>query len=81
MTALVGDVQQWRDGRWRTVLTAAGTPVTDRRAYQRAGREEGVLFGFDGASTGPGAFSVLYPDGRIGVVGYDHTDHIHWGPP
>jgi ribosomal protein L13E len=26
-----GEVQQWRDGRWRTVVTAAGTPVDDRR--------------------------------------------------
>ena len=28
---LTGEVQQWCDGRWRTVLTPSGQPVTDRR--------------------------------------------------
>lgn len=28
---LAGEVQQYRGGRWRVVLTAAGIPVDDRR--------------------------------------------------
>ena len=28
---LTGEVQQYRNGRWRVVLTAAGIPVDDRR--------------------------------------------------
>jgi hypothetical protein len=34
VTVLTGEVQQLRDGRWRTVLTASGVPVDDRRRRQ-----------------------------------------------
>lgn len=30
---LAGEVQQYVDGRWRTVLTAGGIPVVDRRRH------------------------------------------------
>lgn len=53
VTVLAGEVQAWRDGGWRTVLTAAGYPVTDRRpGYVREQQDEGVLFGFDGTRDG-----------------------------
>lgn len=63
VTVLAGEVQQWRDGRWRTVLTAAGTAVNDQRRhpYHNPGGDQ-VLFGFDGASDGT---TVLFHNGRI----------------
>jgi hypothetical protein len=44
VTVLAGEVQQWRDGKWRTILTVAGYPVTDRRPGYVREQQEGVLF-------------------------------------
>jgi hypothetical protein len=38
-----GEVQQLRDGRWRTVLTASGIPVDDRR--RRGGQDPTLRVG------------------------------------
>lgn len=65
VTVLVGEVQAWRDGKWRTVLTVAGYPVTDRRpGYVREQQDQGVLFGFDGTRDG---HATLF-DARTGAM-------------
>lgn len=91
VTVLAGDVQQWRDGRWRTVLTAAGTPVVDNRKTYGSGfgdyvndgptSGQGTMFGFDGSSSGTATFAWMR-DGRVHVVD-TRADHIHtrWERP
>lgn len=63
--ALRGEVQQFLDGRWRTVLTPSGIAVNDRRRQPGPQEAAPVVEVFDG-----GLVRLRRP-GRADVWGFD----------